>query len=75
MARPRLSDDRRRDYRLQIRLSEDEREIIESAARHHYQPTGKWVRDVMLRLIREYMPECVEPQRNRTAPDGALRRV
>ena len=51
MVRPRLPNHRRRDYRLQIRLSEVEREQIELAARAYGESTAEFMRDITLRVI------------------------
>ena len=52
MARPALPEDRRRDYRLQVRLSEGERRTIEYAAQRCKVPVGTLMRDGSMHLTK-----------------------
>jgi hypothetical protein len=69
IGRPRLPEDRLRTYRLQIRLSQTERGMIERAAEQLCQPVGEWVRGVVLRAIDRHMPECKQ-EAGRGRPGG-----
>ncbi len=55
MARPALPEDRRRDYRLQVRLSEGERRTIEYAAQRCKVPVGTLMRDTAMAAIEEWL--------------------
>jgi len=46
--RPPLPDAQRRDKPLRVRLSDEERALIDDAAKRHGKPTAKWAREVLL---------------------------
>lgn len=52
MARPPLSDARKTERPLRIRLTDRERKILDAAARAAAKPTATWARDTLLRVAR-----------------------
>jgi uncharacterized protein (DUF1778 family) len=50
MARPTLSGERKTDRTLRIRLTDAERDALDSAARWYGEPTSRWAREELLRL-------------------------
>lgn len=49
MGRKRLPDDERRDKPLRIRLTPEERELVDGAAESQEQASAGWARDVLIR--------------------------
>ncbi|MDZ4686479.1 MAG: hypothetical protein SH850_15530 [Planctomycetaceae bacterium] len=49
MGRKRLSDDERRDKPLRIRLTPEERELVDEAAGTHDESSAGWAREILLR--------------------------
>jgi uncharacterized protein (DUF1778 family) len=49
MGRPPLSDEERRDKPLRIRLTDEERELIDEAAENAGEPSSAWARDLLVR--------------------------
>jgi uncharacterized protein (DUF1778 family) len=49
MGRKRLPDDERREKPLRIRLTPEERELVDKAAESHEETSSGWAREVLLR--------------------------
>lgn len=63
MARPALPEHQRRYYRLQVRLSEQERTTIEYAAKRSKVPAGTLMRDMAMAAIQEWLEGLDESER------------
>lgn len=49
LVRERLTDDERRDKPLRIRLTPEERAVIDKAAEYHEESSARWARETLLR--------------------------
>lgn len=66
MGRPRLPVDKRRKKPLRIRLTDEERRLIDVGAEAAGERnTSQWARDALLRAARRQIQKSREPSKNR----------
>ena len=63
MGRPPLPDEERRDKPLRIRMTDDERALVDEAAQQAGVPTSQWARDVLERTARRQVGQRQVPKR------------
>lgn len=64
LGRPKLSDEQRRDYRLEVRLTDFERRVLELAAEWDGRSVSKWVREIVFAVIRKNLPQHLREARD-----------
>ncbi len=62
MGRPMLPDDERREKPLRIRMSDEERELVDRAAEATGQTTSQWARDILERAAKKQVGDEKRPK-------------
>ena len=66
LGRPKLSDEQRRDYRLEVRLTDFERRVLELVADGDGRSVSRWVREILFAVIKKNLPQSLKEARRRT---------
>lgn len=71
MARPTKADAERKSNMLRIRLTEEDRQILESAAELSGLDTSTWARSILLRSAKRKAPTIITEWTRKTVQKGS----